>query len=149
MSSLPRLYVSGPMTGIPEFNHPAFNAATAKLRRAGFDVINPAEVDAARGWVPGSQSWEEYMRVNLLDLLTADALAVLPRHEHSRGATLEIHVARKLGWQVQPVGFWLGEVALPLLQPGQLLRAAPPLAPVPPTPPPPPATRICKPAEVS
>ncbi|MGE5607641.1 MAG: DUF4406 domain-containing protein, partial [Bacillota bacterium] len=37
------LYLSGPMSGLPEHNIPAFNAAAARLRRLGFCVVNPAE----------------------------------------------------------------------------------------------------------
>ena len=39
------VYLSGPMTGLPDFNRPAFHAAAAALRAQGYVVINPAEVD--------------------------------------------------------------------------------------------------------
>ena len=38
-----RVYIAGPMTGLPDFNYPAFNAAAAKLRALGLEVLNPAE----------------------------------------------------------------------------------------------------------
>ena len=38
------VYLSGPMTGLPDFNRPAFHAAAAALRAQGYVVINPAEV---------------------------------------------------------------------------------------------------------
>jgi len=39
------IYLSGPMSGLPGFNFPAFHAAAAKLRADGFTVLNPAETD--------------------------------------------------------------------------------------------------------
>lgn len=39
-----RIYISGPMTGLPEKNFPAFNAEANRLRALGFDVVNPVDV---------------------------------------------------------------------------------------------------------
>lgn len=44
-----RIYCSGPMTGIPDHNIPAFNAAAERLRKEGHFVINPAELSAIFG----------------------------------------------------------------------------------------------------
>lgn len=40
------IYIAGPMTGLPEFNFPAFFKAERKLRRAGWLVWNPAAKDS-------------------------------------------------------------------------------------------------------
>ena len=37
------IYVSGPMSGLPDLNFPAFHAAAAELRALGHTVVNPAE----------------------------------------------------------------------------------------------------------
>ena len=42
-----RLYIAGPMTGLPRFNYPAFHAAADVLRRMGHDAVSPAEMDNA------------------------------------------------------------------------------------------------------
>ena len=39
-----RIYLSGPMTGLPGLNFPAFAAITANLRAYGHTVTNPAEL---------------------------------------------------------------------------------------------------------
>jgi hypothetical protein len=88
------LYLSGPMTGKPEFNFPAFNAAAADLRARGFEVINPAELDAADD---APMAWEQYLRRDIKRLVDADRIARLPGWEHSRGAKLELHIATALG----------------------------------------------------
>lgn len=40
-----RLYLAGPMSGLPGFNFPAFHAAAKVLREAGYIIISPAETD--------------------------------------------------------------------------------------------------------
>lgn len=97
-----RLYVAGPMSGLPEYNYPAFKAAAAELRECGFEVICPAE-----NGLPADAPWIDHMRVDIGHLLTCSAVAVLPGWENSRGARLEVHLARELGLTVQPVQAWV------------------------------------------
>ena len=42
-----KLYLAGPMRGVPEFNFPAFFRAAAQLEREGHIVFNPAAKDNA------------------------------------------------------------------------------------------------------
>jgi hypothetical protein len=91
-----KVYISGPMTGYPEFNYPAFRAAEARLSSLGHEPLNPARH-------PEQASWADYLRLDLVDVLAADAVAVLPGWECSRGARLEVHVAHALGMTVLPV----------------------------------------------
>ena len=91
-----KLYLAGPMRGYAEFNFPAFREAASKLREAGYKVWSPAEHDEAEGFNPltdVAQPLKYYMKHDLPAVLDADAIAVLPGWEKSRGATLEVHVA--------------------------------------------------------
>lgn len=38
-------YLAGPMSGLPQFNFPAFYAGAADLRGRGYDIVSPAELD--------------------------------------------------------------------------------------------------------
>lgn len=86
-----KVYVSGPMTGLPELNFPAFRAAARKLREMGFSVVNPADSTANEG-----KSWTECLRNDLRNMLTCDALVLLPGWSKSRGANFEVSVAKRL-----------------------------------------------------
>lgn len=97
------LYLAGPMTGLPDDNFPAFHAAAARLRDAGFEVVNPAELGLPKG-LP----WLSYMRAAVGAMVsTCDAVATLPGCEASRGAIAEIGLATHLGWPVHRVADWL------------------------------------------
>lgn len=98
MSQLHRVYIAGPMTGLPEFNYPAFNAEAARLRALGFDVQNPAENP-----VPACGTWLGYMRMAVAQLVTCDMVALLPGWWRSRGARIEAVLAWALGLRVTTV----------------------------------------------
>lgn len=91
------VYLSGPMTGLPEHNHPAFEAAAERLRSQGVQVISPHEITPPR---VGPWTWEAHMRADLAALLTADVIVLLPGWETSRGAQLEKTVAEAIGLSV-------------------------------------------------
>jgi hypothetical protein len=90
-----RLYLAGPMTGFEDFNFPAFNKMAAELRARGYVVENPAE----HGVVDGAD-WADYMAYDLTRLGLCGQVAVLPGWENSKGARLEVHIARELGMKV-------------------------------------------------
>jgi uncharacterized protein DUF4406 len=96
-----RIYIAGPMTGYPEFNYPAFVEAAAHLRRLGYDVVSPHEINPpTEGF---EHPWDWYMRRDIVELVSAEAVVVLPGWEASKGASLETYIARSLGMPVYPI----------------------------------------------
>jgi hypothetical protein len=112
-----KIYLAGPMTGLPFFNFPAFHAEAARLRAAGHDVFNPAERDIERHGADisaGNESGSPELAVqqhgfSLRDALAddtaficreADAIAMLPGWENSKGARAEHALAFALGHSI-------------------------------------------------
>ena len=89
-----RVYIAGPMTGLPEFNFPAFNAAAKAWREHGWEVSNPAESFDGRTDLP----YKQYVEHDIDLLLTCDAIALLPGWDGTgaRGSVWEWGVASKL-----------------------------------------------------
>lgn len=100
-----RIYICGAMSGLPLLNKPAFHAAARELRAAGFTVVNPAEIN------PDSDgsAWADCMRKDIAQLVTCDAICLLPNSDASRGATLERHIAKSLGMPVIPLAEFIRE----------------------------------------
>jgi len=90
-----RIYLSGPMTGLPDLNFPAFAAEAARLRAAGWDVVNPAEIAQA-----SQADWHACMRNDIAELVRCDSIALLPGWMNSQGAMLELQIAHRLGLKV-------------------------------------------------
>lgn len=105
------LYVAGPMSGLPDFNYPTFNAAASMLRGLGYDVLNPVDAEKDNPTPGQQQPWDWYMRKALRMVLEADGLAMLPGSHHSRGARLERRVAEDLGLPCLPLEAWVERVA--------------------------------------
>src|SRR6478609_1661293 len=99
-----KLYIAGPMTGLPELNYPAFMENQALLINYGYTVYNPANLcDIA----PKDASWSWFMKMALKMVLESDGVAVMPGWENSQGARLEQYVALNCGIPVKPLEEWL------------------------------------------
>jgi hypothetical protein len=91
----PAIYVSGPMSGLPNLNMEAFNEAEQKLRKAGWpDVRNPAglAVNLYKNLPRGL-----YLRADLRQLLDCHVIFLLRGWEKSKGARLEALIADEVG----------------------------------------------------
>lgn len=109
---MPKVYIAGPMRGIPQFNFPAFLKADRWLRALGYLTFNPAQHDLdlhgqevmksetgnndeaeQRGFDLGKALRDDLTYI----AMEADAVCVLPGWENSSGANAEVALARALG----------------------------------------------------
>lgn len=93
--SAPVIYLSGPMTGLPDNNYPEFNRIAAELRGMGYTVENPAENQPNKP----EMSWSDWMRLAIVQMMRADRVVFLRGWDKSAGARLEFKLATELGIQ--------------------------------------------------
>lgn len=91
-----KIYISGPMTGLPDFNRSRFDEVARELRFRGYVVLNPAENP-----LPRCGTWQGWMRMALRQLCKADCVVMLEGWQSSRGALMEKRLADDLGIPVQ------------------------------------------------
>lgn len=100
------VYIAGPMTGIKDWNFPAFFDAEYQLLELGYTVLNPAHNDgknvedalkSAGSPEKPNYPWAYYMKRDLPHVMSCDMVCLLPGWQNSRGALLEVHVAQALG----------------------------------------------------
>ena len=94
-----KIYICGPMTGLPDHNFQSFHAAAKELRAQGHTVTSPAEIDHR-----GATSWADYLRRDIRAMMECDTIAILPGADNSKGATLERLIASRLGFEVIYLG---------------------------------------------
>lgn len=107
-----KVYLAGPMTHVPQFNIPAFDAAAKDLRVVGHEVVSPAELDdpetraislASPDGNPDTltshgKTWGQFLArdVQLIADGGIEVVYVLPGWGDSRGARLETFVAKAM-----------------------------------------------------
>lgn len=109
------IYIAGPMSGIPQFNYPAFDEAAAYLRERGYTVLCPSEMDAPavreaalaspegnftefyeqlEGTGHRKETWGDFLSRDVKRVADEiDSVCLLSGWEESRGARLEAYVA--------------------------------------------------------
>lgn len=94
------IYVAGPMTGYELNNFPRFNEKATHLRKLGWTVINPAELDIEAGFDPAAEFTPlDYMRAARQDLRAiseSNAIYLLDGWEDSIGARWEWAYAKNM-----------------------------------------------------
>lgn len=107
-----KVYIAGPMTGLPQNNFPAFDEAARWLREQGYTVVSPAELDdpvdrdLALKDLPATKTWGDFLArdVKLIADTGIDGIVLLPDWFKSRGARLEATVGMLCGLAFYELG---------------------------------------------
>lgn len=93
-------YVAGPMGGYPQCNIPLFDRAAAALRKQGFRIITPSELDSPAVRAESLASKDGHIKSTTWGAMLARDIAIvadeaggiilLPYWIRSRGARLEV-----------------------------------------------------------
>lgn len=93
-----KVYLSGPMKGIPNLNFDAFAEAASRLRLDGHEVFNPAAANLEKLTLRQIFAYElEWI------CREAEAIALLPGWENSEGVAAELATAKVLGLEIIPL----------------------------------------------
>lgn len=87
------IYISGPMAGIEGYEK-NFKAAEVKMKEAGHEVVNPAEIDGE------GMTREELLKLDLWIMEECDAIYMLKGWQQSCGANREYGFALAKGMGV-------------------------------------------------
>lgn len=100
-----KVYLAGPMSGIEDYNFPAFFKYAKVLEDQGHTVFNPAQNDLDN-WkdLEGVKKHANYRDCLGQDLnwicYHAEAIALIPGWEKSKGVQAELATARAIGLEV-------------------------------------------------
>lgn len=86
----PPVYISGPMTGIPDDNIPLFNKVAAKLQEHKIPFVNPPGLHDMDG---GNTPWRDYLRIDIAAMMGCRSIILLPDWVTSRGVRKELEAA--------------------------------------------------------
>lgn len=111
-----KIYLAGPMTGLPGYNFAAFDRAAEILEGEGHVVFNPAQMDRDVGFDPASTEvsksfLRDALRRDLSAICDADAIAMLPGWEKSPGAKIEWMLASHLDLEIIYLSEWMSPVS--------------------------------------
>lgn len=97
------IYLSGPITGMPEKNHPLFMEVAGKLREMGHRVYNPREFTWTEAAFPKRKAFAEYCAFICNE---ADTIVLLPGWRHSLGCSAEVALAKNCSLDIVEWSDW-------------------------------------------
>lgn len=101
-----KVYIAGPMTGLPNYNFAAFDRAAEILKARGLEPMNPADI--GRRWLidnahrePDADEYQELLDAGREQLRKCGRIYLLRGWEKSKGAKSELYCALVLGLQIE------------------------------------------------
>jgi hypothetical protein len=105
-----RVYLAGPMTGMAKWNVAGFRSAAAYARRQSWTPVSPIDtrpqhdgpcpVGEMQTTEHGTHSYPCWFAASLAQMVTCDAVLMLPGWEDSRGAKAEWEHASRSGMTI-------------------------------------------------
>ncbi len=102
---MPKVYISGPITGIPNFNASSFCDAERSLYYSGYDIANPLRINNVINHLNevtvtleehSKYPREHYLKNDVAQLIKCDYIFFLGGWENSKGALFERQIAQEL-----------------------------------------------------
>lgn len=88
------VYISGPMSNLPDYNRPAFHLMERIIKQTGCRVLSPARYpDKATELM----SYQDHMRRDIKMVCESNIMIVMNGWEVSKGVEVELAVAKSIG----------------------------------------------------
>ena len=101
-----KVYIAGPITGLPNYNFAEFDRAAAIIGARGLEAMNPAEI--GRKWLidhahkePNASEYQDLLSAGREQLRQCGRIYLLRGWEKSKGALSELSYALIMGLQVE------------------------------------------------
>lgn len=101
-----RIYISGPMSGLPRLNWPLFNRTAVRLRNLRWEVVNPVAINN-----DPEADWLDCIAADVVAMRSCTAICMLPGWEASFGARIERLVAERMGLEIFDLSDLIQEAA--------------------------------------
>ena len=106
-----KVYLSGPMTGKINLNFEEFDKYEKKFKNLNFEVVNTHNLftkeetdEIYRKFENKEITFEElhgyFMRKDIKEMMDCDFVAVLDGWEQSKGANIEVYIARNISMPI-------------------------------------------------
>jgi hypothetical protein len=99
-----KLFISGPMSGMPHYNIGNFNRYAEMARKLGYRVVNPVEMAqkiGIRKVLSDKKTFKKLIEAELKAVKSCDVILMLDWWQNSPGAQKELRVALGVGLDVK------------------------------------------------